>query len=51
VFAQILASRLRMADEALVKLKNENTMLREVINKLKPEFNVGKSTATQRRSD
>lgn len=39
VFAEILANRLRIADEELVKAKDENAMLRIELNKLRNELN------------
>lgn len=42
VFAQILASRLRLADEEMVRVKDENAILRVEVNKLKADFNKGK---------
>jgi CRP/FNR family cyclic AMP-dependent transcriptional regulator len=39
VFAQILVSRLRIADEEMVRVKDENAILRVELNKLKADSN------------
>lgn len=39
VFAEILVNRLRIADEAFIKAKDENSILRAEINNLKAELN------------
>ena len=39
IFSEILASRLRMVDEELAKIKNENAMLRDKIKKLTHPIN------------
>ena len=42
IFAEILAERLRSTDDELVKLKNENSMLRDEILSLKQEAEAAK---------